>query len=325
MHCAGEFFCSIPRRTPLLAALFGSAWMAAASAAPVPALFAVTVADSDASRAAQQAMHIVLIRLLGTREAAEDPALAPLIEDAQHYVQLERNTTQGATQVIFDDAKLRAAVAATGRKVWNPDRPLLWVVLPTLSSAATEELRTQLTTAARLRALPIALVSADSSAGTDSPESANVAGALAAAHRAGADAALLAQPAAPDSQSLQWTLLAPGLQGHWTGGAAAAIDEATDALARASIEIDSAPLADIDCHIHGVALLPDLTAVLGAVSGAAGVTEIDIRSIVADELTLHLKAHGSRSELARALASGGLRADGANVADTLDYRYQSGR
>ena len=148
----------------MLAALFGSAWMAAASAAPVPALFAVTVADSDASRAAQQAMHIVLIRLLGTREAAEDPALGPLIEDAQHYVQLERSTTQGATQVIFDDAKLRAAVAATGRKVWNPDRPLLWVVLPTLSSAATEELRTQLTTAARLRALPIALVSADSSA-----------------------------------------------------------------------------------------------------------------------------------------------------------------
>jgi hypothetical protein len=61
------------------------------------------------------------------------------------------------------------------------------------------------------------------------------------------------------------------------------------------------------------------------VSGAAGVTEIDIRSIVADELTLHLRAHGSRSELARALASGGLRADSANVADTLDYRYQSGQ
>jgi hypothetical protein len=195
-------------------------------------------------------------------------------------------------------------------------------LLPALSGAATEQLRTELTAAARLRALPIALVSADSAAGVDSPET-NVAGTLAAAHRAGADAALLAQPAA-DSQSLQWTLVAPGLQGHWSGGAAAAIDEATDALARASIQIDSAPLTDVDCHILGVAVLPDLTAVLGAVSAAAGVTAVDIRSIDADELTLHLKAHGSRAELARALASGALRADDANVADTLNYRYQSG-
>ena len=323
MHRAREFFCSIERGAPSLAALFGWAWVAAASAAPVPALFAVTVADSDAQRAAQQAMHVVLIRLLGTREAADDLALAPLIDDAQHYVQLERATTQGATQVIFDDTALRAAVAATGRKVWNPDRPLVWVLLPVLSGAATEQLRTELTAAARARALPIALVSADSAAGVDSPES-NVAGTLAAAHRAGADAALLAQPAAADSQSLQWTLVAPGLQGHWSGGAAAAIDEATDALARASIQIDSAPLTEVDCHIVGVAVLPDLTAVLGAVSTAAGVTAVDIRSIDADELTLHLKAHGSRAELARALASGALRADDANVADTLDYRYQSG-
>ena len=198
MHRAREFFLSWP-----LLALVASAWAASAGAAPVATLYAAVVPESDPQRAAQLAMREVLVRLVGTREAADDPALAGVIEDAKRYVQVERNTTRGATQVIFEAAALRAAVAAAGRSVWDPDRPLVWVVLPALGSPATDELRAQLNAAAQVRGLPIALVSADS-AGAVSPDgaAAGSAAVLAAARRAGAGAALLAQTSTSDPQLL---------------------------------------------------------------------------------------------------------------------------
>src|ERR1700722_13919205 len=163
MHRAREFF-----RTQLLALLPLLA-TAAANAAPVPSLYAAIVPGSDPQHSAQVAMREVLVRLGGNREAGGDPALAGIIEDAKRYVQLERNTTRGATQVIFDGPALRAAVAAAGRSVWDPDRPLVWVLLPALPGSATDDLRSQLNNAAQVRGLPIALVSADSAGPTADP------------------------------------------------------------------------------------------------------------------------------------------------------------
>jgi hypothetical protein len=320
MHRAREIFLSW-----LLPALMLSLWAASASAAPVPSLFAAIVPDADPQRAAQLAMREVLVRLVGTREAADDPALAGLIEDAKRYVQLERNTTRGATQVIFDGPALRAAVAAAGRNVWNPDRPLVWVVLPVLDAAATDDLRAQLNAAAQVRGLPVALVSADSP-GAAAAEGANSgpAAVLAAARRAGAGAALLAQASPSDAQVLQWTLAAPDAEGHWVGTAALAIDGVTDALVRAEREIESAPLTEFDCRIAGVPDLASFTAVLGTVATAPGVSEVGVRAVAADQLTLHLKARGGAAGLARALAGEHLHAIGTSSDGTEQYRYQAG-
>ena len=320
MHRAREFFLSWP-----LLPLLVSTWAAAVSAAPVPSLFAAVVPDADPQRSAQLAMREVLVRLVGSREAADDPALAGVIGDAKRYVQLERNTTRGATQVIFDGPALRAAVAAAGRSVWDPDRPLVWVVLPALGGAATDDLRAQLNAAAQVRGLPIALVSADSP-GAVSPNSANAGSAavLAAARRAGAGAALLAQSSPSDPQVLQWTLVAPIAEGHWVGGAVAAIDGATDELVHAARELDGAPLTEFDCRIAGVLDLPGFSAVLGSVSTAPGVSEVTVRAVDADQLTLHLKARGGAAGLARALSGDRLRPTGANGDGALQYRYQAG-
>jgi hypothetical protein len=321
MHRAREIFLSWS-----LSALMAGAWAASASAAPVPSLFAAVVPDADPQRAAQLAMREVLVRLVGTREAADDPALAGVIEDAKRYVQLERNTTRGATQVIFDGVALRAAVTAAGRSVWNPDRTLVWIVLPVLATAATDELRAQINAAAQVRGLPIALVSADGPNAVAAADGANASSAavLAAARRAGAGAALLAQASASDPQVLQWTLVAPAAEGHWTGGAAAAIDGATDALVRAGREIDSAPLTEFDCRVAGVPDLASFTTVLATVSSAPGVSEVMVRAIAADELTLHLKARGGAAGLAHALAGERLRATGAGSDGSQQYRYQPG-
>jgi len=115
MHRAREFFQSL-----LLALL---SWLAAATAnaAPVPSLYAAIVPGSDPQHSAQAAMREVLVRLVGSRDAGDDPALAGIVEDAKRYVQLERNTTHGATQVIFDGPRCarpwRARDAACGIRI----------------------------------------------------------------------------------------------------------------------------------------------------------------------------------------------------------------
>jgi len=316
MHRAREIFCL--RWLPVLSWLCA----AAASAAPVQSLFASIVPDADPQRAAQMAMREVLVRLVGTRDAADDPALAGLITDASRYVQLERGTTRGSTQVIFDGPALRAAVAATGRSIWDPDRPVVWVVLPALAGAGGEDLRAQLSAAAQARGLPIALVSAES-AGGNGADAGGAAALLEAAHRAGAGAALIAQAPAAD-QPLQWTLVAPNVDGHWSGPAAAAIDGTTDALVRAARAIDATPASEYDCRIAGVNDLPSFTAVLDAVGSIPGVSDIMLRAVDADQLTLHFKSRGNPATITRALASGHLRPLTAGGDGVLQYRYQSG-
>ena len=241
-------------------------------------------------------------------------------------MQVERNTTRGATQVLFDGAGLKAAVTAAGRSVWDLDRPIVWIVLPILGNAATEELRAQLTAASQMRGLPIALVSGEAPAGATGADtaSADAATVLAAARRAGAGAALLAQPAATDPDALQWTLVAPSAEGHWVGGAAAAIDGTADALARASRELESAPLSNVECHITGIGDLNAFTAVMAALSAAPGVIEVAVRSIDVDRLTLQLRAHGTAAALAHAVASERLRVAGSGGASGLECHYQSG-
>jgi Uncharacterized protein conserved in bacteria (DUF2066) len=317
MHRAREFF------RPLLLALLSSLAAAAANAAPVPSLYTAIVPGSDPQHSAQAAMREVLVRLVGNRDAGDDPALAGIIEDAKRYVQLERNTTRGATQVIFDGPSLRAAVAAAGRSVWDPDRPLVWVLLPTLPGGATDDLRSQLNTAAQARGLPIALVSAESAGAAADTGNAGTAALLAAAHRAGAGAALTAQVAASDPQSLQWTLVAPNADGHWSGNAAVAIDGVTDALVRASRELETTPAGEFDCQIAGVSDLAAFTTVFDSVGTLPGVSDVTLRAVDADQLTLHFKARGGAGAITRALAAQHLRSLGASGDGVLRYRYQS--
>jgi hypothetical protein len=285
-------------------------------ATAVPQLFAVLVPDADPQRAVQQAMRVVLVRLTGTRDAASDPALAPLIDDAAHYVRLERATTGGATQVIFDDLSLRAAVGTSGRSVWNLDRPELEVWLPALDEAALDALHAQLATAAQERGLPLRL-----SAEPPLPDATAL---LAATRRDGASAALVAQATADSPGQWQWTLVAPQASGQWVGNAAAGIDGATDELVHSTQALEAAPVVAIQCHIAGVAGLGDFSAVLDAVRQAPGVTAAQVQDVDGDTLTLQLSAHGGEAMLARALTSDRLQALDPGPDGALAFRYHPG-
>jgi hypothetical protein len=294
-------------------------WMPCAYAVPVPGLYVVVVQEKDPQQAAQQAMRQELVRLTGAPDAPADPQLASLIDDARHYVQLQRATTSGSTQIVFDSTALRDAIVAAGRSVWDPDRPLLWIALPQSAADAGDDLRTRLSAAAAARGLPLTFAPAATPADT-----ANATTLLSAARRAGASAALLAQPLPADATHWQWTLVASNADGRWSGGADSGIDGAVDALVRAAQALERAPLADFDCHIQGVSDLRSFASLLAAVGNTPGIVEVRVVEVDADHLTLHLKARGGAADIQRALGSDRLRAAGTGADGALEYRYSAG-
>jgi hypothetical protein len=312
MHRGCDFFRSCARWALILACV----GLDAHAAQVVPSLYGAVVSDTDGQQAAQDAMRQVLVRLTGERDAAGDPALAGLITDARRYVQLQRSTTAGATQVLFDAAALRDALSAAGRSVWGPDRPLVWVLLPPQQSGAADALRLRLAAAAQARGLPIVIAQGDAPDAAATP--------LAAARRAGAAAALIAQSLPADPASLQWTLVAASADTRWTGGPELAIDGTTDALLQAARSLDAVPEADYTCRISGVADLPSFAGVLTALRTVPEVTEVTVREVDADSLLLQVKARGNEAQLQRALANDRLRAVAGNAHGELDYRYQAG-
>jgi hypothetical protein len=286
--------------------------MTVARAVQVPDLFAVTVQASDPQQASQEALRKVLIRLTGSRSAGDDPALAGIVNDARHYAQLLRSTAGGGTQVLFDGSAVRAAVTATGRPIWDLDRPLLRVELP--AQALSDDLRSRLTSAAQARGLPIAV-------GEKAADEVDGADVLAAAHRAGASAALVGEPA-PESGQWRWQLTGISASANWAGAAEAGIDGAVDALVRADLDSNAAPASDVACHVSGVGDLNAYVNVLNLIGSAPGVSGLAVDEIEGENLMLHLRMRGGSAALARALSGEGLLA--ADAGGT-DYRYQPAR
>jgi hypothetical protein len=347
MHRAAKFIAD-HAACPLAALLLLSA-PPGAEAAAVPSPYVVTVPQSDPTQAVQDAMRVELVRLTGTREAVTDPALAPIVDGGRQYVQIERGTTSGQTQVLFDATALRAAIEAAGRSVWDLNRPLLWISLPFEDATTDQLLRNRLATAAEERGLPIVIAPplAAGTAGSPAapvapiaptsptttpsaplapsapPPLATTAQLLDAAHRVGANAALVARTMPASPGMLQWTLAAPTTGGQWTGGPELAVENATEALSSAARAIAQVPLAEYECQVSGVNDLAGLVNVLAAVHDATGISDYTIEDVQGGQLTLHLKAHANAEQVQRMLASERMQVSGT-AGGVLQYRYQPG-
>ncbi len=93
---------------------------------------------------AQAALRQVLVRATGARDAANDPALASVLAQAQQYVLVTRPAVTGsATTVVFDAAALERDITAAGRSVWGSERPLVLIVLTGGPAAGVFETRRQ--------------------------------------------------------------------------------------------------------------------------------------------------------------------------------------
>src|SRR5215831_4060078 len=107
----------------LVALLLGFA--PAAQALRQVKVFEVNVSSqTDAAVQAQAGMRQVLVRATGARDAANDPALAGILAQAQQYVIATRPAATGSNQLtlVFDAAALERDITAAGRSLWASER-----------------------------------------------------------------------------------------------------------------------------------------------------------------------------------------------------------
>lgn len=121
-------------------ALWGSPGMwEVAQAARVEGLYSATVSVDDSTtevrgEALGLALSAVLVRVTGSRDAANDARLQPLLESASAYVQVYRYHSKAdglALSVTFDGEAIEQAVASAGIPVWGNERPkvIVWLAI----------------------------------------------------------------------------------------------------------------------------------------------------------------------------------------------------
>jgi hypothetical protein len=269
----------------------------------------------------QDAMREALVRATGRRESATDPALAPVINDAQTYVKGFTPAARGQ-QVMFDGAAVERAIVAAGRSVWDRSRPFTLVVLyPPVARGSEEAVRTEVEQTAIARGLPVTLVplSPVDSAGNDLSREAL----MQVAQRYGGDAVLVGRGDAGSANGqLQWTLNTSFSSESWSGPLAAGINGAVDTLAPAQ----GGSLAQIESsarvEIVGVATLADYANVERLLESVPGVRRANVGVASGNVVVFDVLARGGGDALSHALAGSAhlVRSDASSARLSYEYR-----
>ena len=306
-----------------LAALVALAWLAAAPAwaARVVHVYEIDL-RGDTPAALQQALREALVRATGRRSAATDPALAPLVADASHYVESYGEGPRGEAQVTFDAPALERAIAAAGLGVWPRERPYTLIVLdPPRARAAQEAARVELERAAQERGLPVTLVPLTLVDASGSPQPREAL--LAAAQRYGADEILIGrgESAAADA-TMQWSLVGRGQGANWSGPLSGAIDHTVDLLAPQSGTALAQPESEARVEIVGVATLDAYAAVERLLGATPGVRRPSLLAASGDHVIFAVMVRGGAAGLAQALGGVPRLTRAGGSAATPVYRYQ---
>lgn len=274
-------------------------------AAPANALRQVRVyevvvpSQAEASVQAQSGLRQVLVRAVGTREAANDPALAGVLAQAEQYVIATRPASNGTT-LVFDAAALARDITAAGRGIWPSERPLLLIVL-TGSAAGAFESRRQvenvLEAAANRRGQPIRVVRPEAlglqTEGDFPPDAA-----LAAAQRLGADAVLVGYgDAVPDGGSWRWSLTAPGASDTWNGTLEDGVHASADLFARNAQALSGMPELAVLVEFEGIASLREYVRVSDLLAQAPGVGNVQLAEASASRAVFTVVTRGGPQAL----------------------------
>ncbi len=266
-------------------------------------VYEATVRTPDAAAAAQEAMRQVLVRATGRRDAAGDPVFAPFIANAGRYVQSSRGLPDGSTSVVFDGAAIERDITASGRSVWDSERPFTIVVLnPPLTGAAADSARRSLEESAEGRGLPVSLVpmALTDANGSDLSNDA----VLQNAQHLGGDAALVGRAdTGASSAQWHWTLLTGFSSESWTGGFDAGVNGAADALARVQGSALPMPEAEALLEVTGVGTLNDYASVERILSELPGVRRSGLQEAEGTTATFRVLIRGGAEAVERALSA----------------------
>ena len=260
--------------------------MALLTANPAAATRQVRVFEANVSSQtepavqAQAALRVVLVRATGERTAANDPALAGILAQAQQYVVGTRPASGGAVTVIFDGAALERDINALGRTFWGVERPVLMVVLTGGPAAGAFESRRQvevaLDSAGNRRGQPVNIVRPEA-VGLPTPGEIPADVALAAAQRARADAVLVGYgDAVPTGGQWRWVLFASGVSETWNGSLEEGVHGAADVFARNAAVFAATPDLSVLVEIDGVPTLKEYAQTASLLAEAPGVRSVQL-------------------------------------------------
>jgi hypothetical protein len=249
------------------------------------------------------------VRATGARDAANDPALAGILAQAQQYVIATRpaGTGNNLLTLVFDAAALERDITAAGRSLWPSDRPLLLVVLTGGPASGAFESRRQvegaLDAASGRRGQPIRVARPEA---LSLPATGDIAAeeALAAAQRLGADAVIVGYgDAVPTGGSWRWALAAPGVNESWSGALEEGVNGAADIFARSAQSFAALPESSILVEIEGVPSLREYARVSDALAAAAGVRGVQLAEAAGSRATFAVVTRGGADALQGSLAT----------------------
>jgi len=290
---------------------------------------ATVSSQTEAAVQAQAALRQVLVRATGARDAANDPALAGLLANAQAYVLGTRPAGSGSSAlvVMFDGAALERDIIAAGRSIWLSERPVLLVVLTGGPASGAFESRRQvegaLDAAASRRGQPISVARPEAlslPATGDIPADA----ALAAGRIRGADAVLVGNgDAVPGGGPWRWTLNAFGNSETWNGTLEEGIHGSADILARNSAAYAALPELAILVEVEGVPALKDYARVADLLGAANGVRSVQLAEASGNRAIFAVVARGGVDVVQTGLGGNAHleRAD-PQAGGTIAYRYR---
>jgi hypothetical protein len=264
--------------------------------------------QADPGVQAQSGLRQVLVRATGVRDAANDPALAGILANAQQYVIATRPAGSGnATTLVFDAAALERDITAAGRALWPSERPLLLIVLTGGPAAGAFESRRQvegaLDAAGNRRGQPIRVARPEAlslpTAG-DIPLDA----ALAAAQRLGADAVIIGYgDAATDGGPWRWNLGAPGMNETWSGTLEDGVNGSADIFARNAQAFAALPESSLLVEVENVPALRDYVRVSEILAAAGGVRSVQLAEAAGTRATFAVVTRGGADALQNSLAA----------------------
>src|SRR5688572_5536477 len=261
-------------------------------------VFEVNVsAQTDSAVQAQAGLRQVLVRATGARDAANDPALAGVLAQAQQYVIATRPAAgSNALTLVFDAAALERDITAAGRSLWPSERPLLLVLLTGGPATGAFESRRQvegvLDATGGRRGQPIRVARPEA---LNLPATGDIAAdaALAAAQRLGADAVVVGYgDAVPSGGAWRWNLTGPGVNETWSGALEEGVNGAADIFARSAQAFAALPELSILVEVEGIATLKDYARVSELLGTGAGVRSVQMAEAAGPRATFAVVTRG---------------------------------
>ena len=278
----------------------------ASATRPVRLFEANVSSQTDPAVQAQAALRVVLVRATGARDAANDPALAQVLAQAQTYVLGTRPAgTANSVTVMFDGVTLERDIIAAGRTIWPGDRPVLLVILTGGPASGAFETRRQvegaLDGAGNRRGQPITVSRPDAlnlpTTGDIAPEAA-----LAAAQRLRADGVLVGYgDAVPNGGTWRWVLNAPGVSESWNGTLEEGVHGSADVFVRNAVSYAALPEITVLVEIESVPSLKEYARAAEILAEPPSVRGVQLAEAAGSRATFSVLTRGGGDALLTAL------------------------